>query len=167
METEGKLCLFQLQNQHPEAAGDSAGVGAEVCSWPGSLGAAKSRSRPLLLLQHGFLFCHWQAADAPSGSSDIRKISAQEAAFLRVCVCTQGETPVPMGLGTPGPRFMQHCGAGGGWGESQASANEFWEPGKEAPGPCVNEAKHGQIAMSHCSVLPVCLSPSHPAIPAK
>lgn len=114
-----------------------------------------------------FLFCHWQAADAPSGSSDIRKISAQEAAFLRVCVCTQGETPVPMGLGTPGPRFMQHCGAGGGWGESQASANEFWEPGKEAPGPCVNEAKHGQIAMSHCSVLPVCLSPSHPAIPAK
>lgn len=55
MGSEGKLCLLQMQNQHPEAMGDSAGVGAEVCSWPGSLGAAKSQG-PLLLLQHGLCF---------------------------------------------------------------------------------------------------------------
>lgn len=102
----------------------SAGVGAEVCSWPGSLGAAKSQG-PLLLLQYG-LFWHWQAAsaDAPSGSWDIMKISAQEAALLRACVHT-GRNACPDGA-------VQHCGTGRGLGESQASTNEFWELGKEA-----------------------------------
>lgn len=126
MGSEGKLCLLQVQNQHTEAAGHSAGVGAEICSWPGCLGAVKSQG-PLLPLQHG-LFWHWQAADASSGSWDIMKILAQEAALLKVCVHT-GKSACPDGAGHP----VQHCGTGRGWGESQASANKFWELGKEAP----------------------------------
>lgn len=60
------------------------------------------------------------------------KTPAQEAAFLRVCVHT-GRNACPDGARHPVPRFMQHYGAGRGLGESQASGNEFWEPGKEAP----------------------------------
>lgn len=49
-----------------------------------------------------------------------------------LCVHT-GRNACPDGAGHPLQKFMQDYDAGRGWGESQASANEFWEPGKEAP----------------------------------
>lgn len=83
------------------------------------------------------LFWHWQAADVPSGSSDIMKIPPQEAAVLRVCVHTE-RNACPDGAGHLCQSLCSTMVLEQG---GERAKHQQMSSGKGGSSPCVNESK--------------------------